>query len=192
MPTAGLSSNFVISYTMALIDAGRAPGTCATGQGGITRIFLGNKDEHVATISGTGTVSALTSDVGAVFYEFAFEEETGSFTETVNKENGNTSVEQSLEFFWKSLSQADRNLIIALAENCEGLMCIFEDRNGVTWIFGHQNTLSQSGSVKLRTAETTTGKAQADAAGRTVTLMCKPGINFIAALFEDGVAGIPL
>lgn len=145
---------------------------CTQGgcSGGISEIFIAKEsDIDTITYDPDGSVSSITMIVGppaGVFYEFDFQDGTASFTENVTVANCNISVEQSLTFIVPCRNDTLRQRIEELMNCCCGMVVIFTEFAGTTWIFGDEKRRR----ARLSENEGLSGAALADQNQETITL----------------------
>lgn len=176
---------------MSVLSAGRAT-NCATSNcagGFASAVYLANAtDVDSVTTDADGKVTAITMVATATFFEFDFRDNTARYTEsvTVDETTKVVSVECTLEMIWGCRNHADRNLIMDMAGQSCGMVAIWQERTGVTWIQGHV----EKERFYLGGNESDSGATLTDPNQETVTLRCLSRAK--AVEFTPGVAGIPL
>ena len=173
---------------MACLTAGITI-SCDSGgcSGGLANIWLANVDDIASiTVSGNGEISAITMVATKVFYNFNFQDQQASFTESVVVENCVKSVDQVLEFTVPCRNSELTQAIEELMGCCCGLVAIFEDMQGITWLIGDLNKRR----VRLRTNTGASGAALTDANSEVITIGAFTTKK--AGEFLPGPAGVPV
>ena len=72
--------------------------SCLNNTGGVATILITDACNIATITAATGSISAITMTGGALFYEYAFNKNTSSYSEdiTINLENGSTFFAQSV------------------------------------------------------------------------------------------------
>lgn len=147
-----------------LLTGGIAKG-CDNNIGGIQKLYLANFGDVLSETVSDGNVTAISMASGAVFYEFAFNKNTSSFTETTSNDqvNGTTINTQTINLVIARRDTNKRNNIALLTRSLtKGIVL---DQNGIYWLVGFQNGLD------VTEVADTTGVAKADLNGYTITLI---------------------
>lgn len=147
---------------------------CQSNSGGAVRVWIANvADVASFTINaGTGAYSACTMQSGKVFYKFEFEQDSAFFKWIpAMSDSGSFSIDKSVEFYLKYITQTHRNALqdIADASAC-GMIVIVEDGNGQKWVHGYSEKFILDRPMKLRGGESNSGKVFSDPNGSNVIL----------------------
>ena len=139
---------------------------CASSIGGIKRVLFADAADVASIALTDNEVSAITMVASKKFYEFAFPDESGTFTTTLNRGSGGAgsylSTEMSLVF--NRMATAKRVEMEALSFN--ELMAIVEDNNGKYWLLGDEHPVVANGGTG------TPGTAYGDANQYAPTFAC--------------------
>jgi hypothetical protein len=148
-------------------------GSCS---GGITKIYLANKqdiDTSVGTqgftVGGTGEFTAVTMQALKVFFEVTPTRFTGEFREegAANDNPCNYAFTQEVEFTISCNDLDARNFIDELKnQNCCGIVAIVERTDGTLWTIGY---LTNQFMI-MQTSSATSGKALTDSNQTVITL----------------------
>ena len=143
--------------------------------GGIGRIFIAPADAiDAVTLAVDGKVDAITVLSGGQFFEYEPYQETGNFTETLAREQGNTAVTSTILGVFICRSQEKRNAIMDLASCTCGLVVVWEEASGKRFIMGleqRQNVdLPFGRAAQLTAGEGTTGTAIGDNNQESITI----------------------
>jgi len=152
--------------------------SCATNNcvGGISNIWLANKDDLDTTVGvggftagTTGIFTAMTMLATKVFYEFGFQDFTGEFRENAAPtENGCAqAITQEIEFTFPCNTVEARNAIEQIfSAVCCGLVAVIEKFDGSLWAIGYLDKRH----LKLLSTTGTSGKAITDSQQTTIVL----------------------
>lgn len=157
-----------------LIDSGRGIG-CRDSAPGIRRVFFANFGTLDVTEDPTsGEITALT-DSALSLYEYILPNQTGAFTEEIQSEaeNGSVNYEQELEIRLFKATAEDRLELRQIAIGRPH--AIIETRNGQFLLVGFKEGLLLTGSLQ-------TGTSGTDFAGYELTLT---GEEQLSAPFVD-------
>lgn len=184
---------------MSFCLTGGVANSCADScAGGIGRVWIAPADavDTVTTGGSDGEVDSITMVLGppaGVFYEFDFYQETASFSETLERAQGNASIVSSLTGSLICRSQAKRNAIMELASCSCGLVVIHEEASGKRWIWGltkdYLDTLPFGYPAQLVSGEGVSGAAITDNNQETITVESKAAAK---ALELDSSVTIPV
>ena len=156
---------------------------CIDSAGSIVRAFVlnGPADSYVQA---AGNVSAITVGGSVVsasdWFTWDVPRQTSGYEEvaTVSVENGTLYFEKNLSLFFNKMAADKRNELLLAAQN-QSMIVVFEDANGVYWIFGLDK------GVYTSSATAATGATFADRNGYTVVLTSQevnPAFTIDAAL----------
>jgi hypothetical protein len=147
-----------------LLNGGIARG-CDNNQGGITKLYLANFDDVLTETVASGEVTAITMATGEVFYEFAFNKNTSSLTQTITNDqvNGTTIHTQTINLVIPRRDNAKRNAIATLTRSLTKAIVL--DSNGIYWYCGAANGLD------VTEIADTTGVVKSDLNGYNITLV---------------------
>lgn len=140
---------------------------CDNNTGGVQKIYITdfcNLDSLTYTSGEEGVIASITLESGAQFYEFAFNRNTSSFTETatVSVENGSLFYNQTISLKIPRREYSKRDVLATLMQ--KDLAIIVQDQNGLYWLFGEQN------GVLVTEIPSESGVAKGDFNGYTITL----------------------
>lgn len=126
---------------------------CRDSIGGVLEVYFIEADNVTSITEASGNVTAITKAGGKVFRKYNLEQETASFTETLNSsiENGTIFYQQELALVINKMSTNLRNELLLLNKN--RLKAIVKDANGTYWYLGSTRNLFATGG----TAGTGTG-----------------------------------
>jgi hypothetical protein len=144
--------------------------------GGVSRFWLASKEDITSLTITSGEVTAITMVATKKFYEFEPFQETANFTETGERVNCNTVVNQALVAVFPCHSQETRDAIQELQDCCCGFVVIHEENNGSRWIWGtpkNLTNLSIAYAAQLTNFETVTGTAINDQNQTSITLTAR-------------------
>jgi len=151
-----------------LINSGLSK-DCKYSFGGLDKIYLANRSEIDATVGdfgyeydGTGIVTGITMVSPAVFYEYQFEKNTGSYTQEYQFSNGNKYFMQTVNFTVSGLDQARIDFMEKLGLSNVVAICL--DKRGKAFVLGKQ------GGLEAATMTANSGAAEGDGLGITVSL----------------------
>lgn len=132
---------------------------CRDSFGGVKEVYFMAIDDATVVTATAGSISTLTKATGKRFYKYKLIAHTGEADSalTGNRENGSTTVKQSVKFPINKMTVAVRNEILLLAQN--RLLIVVVDENGTGWLYGKEY------GMMLETAASKTGKALADRNG---------------------------
>jgi hypothetical protein len=136
---------------------------CRDAFGGIKTIYLMEWDNATTINAASGVVTGITKATGKLFRKYALIHQTASVDEqkTGSRENGTSSVKQTVKFPINKQTVAVRNEIELLSQN--RLLVIALDNNGTGWIYGKDNGLM------LTTGDVKSGVKLADRNGYELT-----------------------
>lgn len=143
---------------------GGIPKDCSNNLGGIQKILVTDKENVVSTTEVGGEITAITMATGEVYYEFVFNRNTSSFTDTatVGIENGTLFYNQVVSLVIPRRDKTKRAALALLMQ--KDLSVIVQDQNDKYWLLGKQNGLLVSEIVSG------SGTAKTDLNGYTITL----------------------
>jgi hypothetical protein len=161
-----------MANTCEVIQGRQLAGCVKNNVGGILRVYIANHNDVASTTIEDGTVfTGSTVDQvvdiemksGKKFFIFDTVKQTSSFTQTIEAsvENGTLSFLPSVELIFNKLDAPTRNLIQMLSVSLLDIIVL--DSNNNLWYIGRVNGLD------LTAAEMTSGVAQADRNGSTLT-----------------------
>lgn len=160
-------------FAMALTGFVRA---CGENVGGGLRLYLIEAADAGAFTLGVGSEYASTTpNATAVYKEYEFKEDTLNFEETVQTENGVTSVNKTVTFYVDKMDQLSRDMVeeIKAASLC-GLVAIIEDNNNEFWVVGYSERFGVRRPLRLADGTVSQlGTALTDQNGRTIVLACQ-------------------
>jgi hypothetical protein len=158
---------------MSCLTTGLSVNCTNSCAGGLAKFYVASKDDITSlTITG-GEVTAITMVALTKFYEFEPFQETGVWTETGERANCNTVVNQTITAVFPCHSQDTRDAIQELQDCCCGFVVIHEENNGSRWIWGTPKEITGLGihyPAQLTAYESTTGTAINDQNQTSVTL----------------------
>ena len=141
---------------------------CKTSIGGIRKIYITDLCNVLGTVLGSPitTISSITMASGALFYEFAFNKNTSTYTEvtTGDQANGTQVVTQTVTLKLARREKSKRD-ILALLMGFKDLAVIVQDGNGLFWLLGEIN------GIVMTENNSENGTATADFNGYTLTLV---------------------
>jgi hypothetical protein len=160
------------NITCEVIQGRQLAGCVKNNVGGIKRVYIANHNDVVSTTIEDGTLYTgstvdqivdITMASGKEFFIFDTVKETSSFTQAIeaNIQNGTLSFIPTVELIFNKLDAPTRNLIQMLSVSL--LDVIILDSNDNLWYIGRVN------GMDLTAAEMTSGVAQADRNGSTLT-----------------------
>lgn len=149
-----------------LLTGGIAKG-CDNNIGGIQKLYLANFDDVLSETITDGELTAITMASGEVFYEFAFNKNTSSLTQTITNDqvNGTIIHTQTINLVIPRRDKTKRNTIALLTRALTKAIVL--DQNGVYWYVGYQN------GCDVTEIADTTGVAKADLNGYNITLLAE-------------------
>lgn len=161
--------------------------------GGVNRIFIAKLDDiDTVTRAADDAISAITMQVGAVFYEIVPLEFTSNFNQSITVENNSVSNDITLDMTFPCVDDDLRERLQEILNCCCGMALIVELTNGYTIGIIAQtdgNLDLKFGKVKARSMEFTSGAALSDPNQVVVTLGAFS--NRIGVEFEPGASGVP-
>lgn len=144
------------------------PKECSNNIGGIKKIYLTEKCNVTAvTVSSPADIiTGLTMTGSTVFYEFAFNKNSSTFTEVTENsaENGTELTTQTITLKMPRREKSKRDTIALLGMQ-KDLVAIVTDSNDISWYFGEVNGLN------MTTSNSETGLSKKDFNGYTITLV---------------------
>jgi hypothetical protein len=160
------------NITCEVIQGRQLAGCVKNNVGGIKRVYIANHADVASTTIEDGTLYTgstvdqivdITMATGTTFFIFDTVKETSSFTQSIeaNIQNGTLSFVPTVELIFNKLDAPTRNLIQMLSVSL--LDIIILDSNDNLWYMGRVN------GMDLTAAEMTSGVAQADRNGSTLT-----------------------
>lgn len=137
---------------------------CSANMGGVTKLYLTDFKNVTSYTTSGGTVSAISLTASTYFYEFAFNRNSATFTEDLQKnvEVGSALWDQKVVVNIPKRDSAKRNTLALLTTR--DLACVIKDSNGIYWLIGEVE------GVYLSTQVSTSGKAKVDGSSYTLTL----------------------
>ena len=142
--------------------------SCLTNTGGIRKIYITDfcNVTDVTLNSPDEEISAFTMAASTVFYEFAFNKNTSTYTEVLSGDqaNGSQVYTQTITLKLARREKTKRDTLALLAGFKE-LAVIVLDGNGIYWYLGEVN------GVVLTESNSENGTASADFNGYTLTLV---------------------
>lgn len=137
---------------------------CNPSMGGISEVFLANKEDVKTVTLADGVIGTITMEEGKKFAKFQFPRNTGSMSSnyTIDPTTGVRFVTTDLVMLFNRMDTQKRVAINALAQN--ELVGIVKDANGKYWYLGYDEPLTATAGDGL------TGTARADRNGYSVTL----------------------
>lgn len=173
------------------ITSGLTTSCAKSCAGGVKRIWIANFDDVASyTTDVDNQITAITMEVGKVFYEVELKRNSKAFTEQFNvSEDGcNNSLTQTLVGNGQCRDQDTRNFLIAVSkQSCCGIMVVHEENNGQVVVWGFLDDLNArlGGGTQI-----TTGTNLTDPSQITLELVCDTVTDGAATVFTLGVAGI--
>lgn len=139
--------------------------------GGISAIWLANRDEVASITETNGDVTVVTMTSGDVFFPVQFVPNTAAYNETGEPTANGFSFlfNKEITFSLSRLDLASRNFVQKLAGCACGLVVIFTDQNGNSFISGFEANDALR-AFRINADATTTGTALADSNEVVVTL----------------------
>lgn len=123
---------------------------CDNNVGGVKKIWLLEKRRvtSVTLNSPTQEISAIVTSGNVNFYEFQFNKNTSSYTETYTSDpaTGRDLAEQTITLVLNRREKTKRDLLLLLGRR-EDLCAIVEDNNGVVWFYGENFGLNMSNAT---------------------------------------------
>ena len=148
-----------------LINAGLLKDSCQFLIGGISAVYLANKEE-VVSILDTDTdmiLDDITMISGATFYKFDTSKNTSNYTQTLTVAGSNKYILQSVDFF---VPRADQDAIDIAEKLALGtFVAIVENRMGKQLVLGLTNGLEAT------VGEINSGVAEGDSSAVHFTLV---------------------
>lgn len=145
--------------------------SCDNNAGGVEKIYIAD----ACLISGyTETNSEITAiTAGQDFYEFEFNRNTSSYSETVNIDlaNGTTFFTQEVNLVLSRREKSKAEAIKQLTDGQKELFIIVKDSNGLYWAFG-----KDSGAV-VTAIEGGSGVNKGDANNYSITFSAEEADN---------------
>lgn len=173
------------------ITSGLTTSCAKSCAGGVKRIWVANFDDVASyTTDVDNQITAITMEIGKVFYEVELKRNSKAFTEQFNvSEDGcNNSLTQNLVGNGQCRDQDTRNFLLELSkQSCCGIMVVHEENNGqvVVWGFLDDLNVRLGGGTQI-----TTGTNLTDPSQITLELVCDTTVDGAATVFTLGVAGI--
>lgn len=125
---------------MALCDLlnGGITKSCDNNTGGIDKMYIADFPLVSSYTEANGSISAITMSGTASFYEFEFNRNTSSYSETVNinLQNGTTFFSQAVTLVLSRREKTKREALQKLIAGQKELFIIVKDSNGLYWAFG--------------------------------------------------------
>ena len=173
------------------ITSGLTTSCAKSCAGGVKRIWIANFDDVASyTTDVNNQITAITMEVGKVFYEVELKRNSKAFTEqfNVSDDGCNNSLTQNLVGNGQCRDQDTRNFLIEVSkQSCCGIMVVHEENNGQVVVWGFLDDLNArlGGDTQI-----TTGTNLTDASQITLELVCDTTVDGAATVFTLGVAGI--
>ena len=148
-----------------LINAGLLKENCQFLIGGISNIYLANKEEVISFNDGNADNiydSVTMSSTASVFYKFESSKNTSSYTQVLTVNGNNKYVLQTVDMIVPRMDQDTIDLMEKLALGT--FVAIVENRMGQKVVLGETNGLEAT------VANINSGVAEGDNAGIQVTL----------------------
>jgi hypothetical protein len=132
---------------------------CRNSFGGVKEIYIMEFDNATTITVSAGVVTAITKATGKLFRDYKVIAHTaeGEEAATLSRENGTSSIKQTIKLPINKMTTAVRNELLLLGQN--RLLIAVTDENGTTWLYGHDYGLM------LQTWGSKTGKTLADRNG---------------------------
>lgn len=168
------------------ITVGRSK-VCGAISGGVKTIYLADAVNVASFTLGTTEYTDVVMESSELFYKFEFDQDTAEFRENSERsDNGGSITTQEVEFFYKGMSQADRDSIEDIIESSTcGIIAIVEDQDGVLWTVGYSEKQLKERPLEMSSVATLTGKLFSDAKGSTIILSSTT--NELARTFDGTV-----
>lgn len=159
---------------------------CAPSKGGISVVYIANREDIDALTVTSGKITAITPAGGSPkpFYKYNFRAGTGSMTSTLNVDQaaGSNFVSTDVVLQFNRMETTKRLEIAALAV-ADLVVCV-RDANGLLWYLGEEEpVLSSAGTGQ-------TGTARADGNYYQITLQDNNS-SFPKEILE-GVGGVDI
>lgn len=153
------------------ITAGRTR-VCVPISGGVKTIWLVDAADVTSFTLTATAYTAVTMEPTKVFYKFEFDQDTAEFRENTERaDNGGSITTQEVEWFFKGLSQADRDSLEEIVDSSTcGMIAIIEDQDGTMWTIGYSEKQLKERPLELASIASLTGKLFSDAKGSTTIL----------------------
>ena len=148
---------------MCLIPTGITRG-CEYSFGGLSKVYLGNRDFITAKMDGDEVITGFTKTLGEKFYEFQVEPETAQLLEELQAGNASKFIQQTLNFSLTNITQEKKAVLEALG--LAKIIALVEFQNGVFKVAGQYGS-----GLKATTLSIDSGTAIADLNGATVSLV---------------------
>ena len=145
---------------------------CEAISGGVKTIYLADAINVTSFTLGTTEYTDVVMEATEIFYKFDFDQDTAEFRENSERsDNGGAITTQELEFFFKGMSQVDRDHIEDIIESSTcGIIAIIEDQDGTKWVLGYSEKQLKERALEMASVATLTGKLFSDAKGSTIIL----------------------
>lgn len=161
---------------MSCLSTGLTVNCTQSCAGGVARFWLASKEDVTNLTITAGEVTAITMSGITTFYEFEPYQETAVFTETGERANCNTVINQTMVAVFPCHSQEVRDAVQEMQDCCCGFVIIHEENNGRRWIWGTPKDITGLGihyAAQLTNFETTSGTAINDQNQTQVTLTAR-------------------
>jgi hypothetical protein len=137
---------------------------CTYGFGGLSAVYLGNRDYIVAGKNSSNTVTGFTMSSGEKFYKFEAEPETSQLIEELQSGNASKFIQQTVNFTLAGIDQVKREVLekLGLAK----ITAVVQYQSGEYYLAG----IDGSG-LKAVTLTIDSGTANADLNGAVVSLV---------------------
>jgi len=148
--------------------------SCDNNAGGVEKIYISDMCLIEGYTEANSEITAITtSGATASFYEFEFNRNTSSYSETVNIDlaNGTTFFNQEVNLVMSRREKTKAEAIKQLTAGQKELFIIVKDSNGLYWAFG-----KDSGAV-VTAIEGGSGVAKGDANNYSITFTAEEADN---------------
>jgi hypothetical protein len=149
-----------------LLNGGLTKESCQFLIGGVSNIYLANKEELISFNDGNSDNiydSITMSSTASVFYKFETSKNTSSYTQVLTVSGANKFIQQTVDFIVGRNDQDTFDLLEKLALG--NFVAIVETRMGKKIVLGETNGLEAT------VANANSGVAEGDSAGIQVTLV---------------------
>ena len=149
---------------------------CQQHSGGLVAVFMIDRDdiaEDGSDLTLTGDdYSAITTQGGAVFQKFEFEQDTAARRETTTRgDSGNTVIQHEVELANTQLNSANRKAIQDLIDSSAcGVIAIVEDANSNKWVVGYSEKFTNQRPLRIATSTLDTGTSFEDGDSEIIIL----------------------
>lgn len=138
--------------------------SCGFSFGGISKVYLANKDNAVAKMNASQQVTGFTMTGSDKFWEFQAEPESAQFIEELQTGNASKFIQQTLNFSLSNITPAKKEVLenLGLAK----ISAIVQKQDGTYFLAGQFGT-----GLKAVTLSIDSGTAIGDLNGATVSLV---------------------